>query len=209
TTYDKNGQAIAFGTLTNEMRASKILTSTTQGEISATKGGQKLLSFGMSCRLAKINSCGFGGIASVGPLNQSIGVSSEITNFVWEGSSNNGIIAMSAYTGALGALTLHKGSGDSWRIGGGTKVASLKGGFFETVDIEVLNVHGGLTLKDARADAAGSTGFDTRLGMMGGRVTQLSTRKTFAKFSTDATGSGSIDYSDASTGKIALFIILS
>jgi hypothetical protein len=209
TTYDTGGKAVAFATLSNQTTLGTPTLSVTTGSVALSRGGSQVFSFGLSCSYSAKNSCGFGGIAAVPQLPQSLGVSATIQNFVASGSSNTGAVALNAYAGAPGSLKLSQGSNNSWTIGGGSLVAGVTGGFFEVVDAKALNVQGALTVKDAQRDATTSTGFTTRKGIWGGMVDQTSTRKQFATFSTDAVGTGAIKYSDGSNGNIAFFIITS
>lgn len=64
TTYDPNGKAVAFGTLTNHTQLGSTTTSVTQGTISKSRGGPSALAFGLSCSLANNNACSFGGVAA-------------------------------------------------------------------------------------------------------------------------------------------------
>jgi uncharacterized lipoprotein YbaY len=209
TTYDPSGKAVVFGALLNTTKLGSTTTSVTQGTISRSRGGPTALAFGLSCSLATKNSCGFGGIAATPGLTQSLGVSASLHNFVASGTANDGVVGMTAYSGPLGGLKLRQGSGTSWTVSGGSRVADFTGTFKEQVEAKALDVRGSVSLKDARLGATTSAGFNTRAGIDSGSVRQISSGKQFATFSTDAVGSGTIQYSDTSTGKIAFFIVTS
>jgi hypothetical protein len=138
-----------------------------------------------------------------------LGVSAAIGNFVASGSTDTGTVSLKAYAGAPGTLKLHRGPALSWTVAGGTLAAGVTGGFSEFVEPKALNVQGSLVVHDAQRDADTMAFFGTRKGIESGTVDQHSTRKHFTGFSTDAAGSGTIDYSDGSKGNIAFFIITS
>jgi hypothetical protein len=208
TTYDPNGKAVAFGSLQNSTTLGTTATSVTTGSISRSHDGKNALKFGLSCTLANKNSCGFGGIAPLPAIGQSLGVTSALHDFVASGASS-GTTQMTAYTGSLNGLKLSSGTGNSWKISGGSKVTDFAGTFREQVNAKSLNVTGSIVLKDLTLNATTSAAFDTRSGVGSGSVTQTSTGKHFASFSTDAVGTGTVHYSDASTDPIVFFIIVS
>lgn len=205
TTYDANGNAVAFGTLQNST-STTTGHSVTTGSISASRNGTAALQFGLSCTFAQKNACGFGGIAPLPALSQSLGVTASLQDFVAAGPSS-GTVAMTAYAGSLNGLKLSSGTGNSWKISGGSKVTDLAGTFKEQVNAKSLNVTGSVVLKDHMLDATTSAAFDTRTGIGSGVVTQTSTGKHFGSFSTDAAGTGSMQYSDGSSSSIIFFII--
>jgi hypothetical protein len=217
TTYDPNGKAVAFGALVNTTKLGSPTTSVTTGSISLSRGGATVLAFGLSCSLSASNSCGFGGLTAIAALKQSLGVSADLQNFVASGKSSNGVVGMTAYSGALGGLKLREGPGTSWRVLGGKKVADFAGKFKESVNPKSLNVTGTIVLATGGSSGTIDTGqgsttsasFDTRAGIGGGVVTQSRTGKRFATFSTDAVGAGSIDYSNGKTGDIVFYVITS
>lgn len=208
TTYDPNGKAVAFGSLQNSTTLGSTTNSVTTGSISRSRHGQMALQFGLSCTLAQKNSCGFGGIVLLPGFGQSLGVTAALNDFVASGASS-GTVAMTAYTGSLNGLKLSSGTGNSWKISGGSKVTNLAGTFKEQVNAKSLNVTGSVVLKDLTLNATSSAAFDTRSGIGSGVVTQTSTGKQFGSFSTDAVGTGSMQYSDGSSGAIVFFIITS
>jgi hypothetical protein len=206
TTYDGNGTAVAFGSLQNSTTLGSMTNSVTTGSISRTRHGTAALQFGLSCTLAQKNACGFGGIAPLEVFGQSLGVTASLHDFVASGPSS-GTVAMTGYTGSLNGLKLVQGTGNSWKISGGSKVTDLTGTFREQVNAKSLNVTGSVVLKDPMLGATSSAAFDTRTGIGSGVVTQTSTGKHFGSFSTDAAGTGSMQYSDGSSSSIILFII--
>jgi hypothetical protein len=208
TTYSTAGKPVAYATTeTKGTLSAAVDRATTTGSISLTPTGPDVLSFGLSCTLASNNACGFGGIATVS-AQQALGVSTTLNGFS-TGGTKTGTVALHAYQGAPGTLKLIQGKGNAWSISGGTLAATQDGTFLETVDPNSFNVSGTLALKDALANASTTAGFATRTGISDGIVSQTSTSKHFATYSTDAAGSGTIDYSDGSTGTIVFFIITS
>jgi hypothetical protein len=207
TTYSGSGKPVAYATLSTKGVLGATDQATTTGSISLTPTGPAVLAFGLSCTLAATNSCGFAGIATVSET-QALGVSSTLNGFVTSGS-NTGSVALRAYQGAPGALKLVRGAGNAWAISGGTLAATQTGSFVEMVNPNSLNVGGTLALSDSLAGANTTAAFGTRTGIGNGAVSQTSTSKQFASYSTNAVGSGTIGYSDGSTGNIVLFIIVS
>ncbi|MBV8148211.1 MAG: hypothetical protein JO092_03880 [Candidatus Eremiobacteraeota bacterium] len=207
TTYSTSRKPVAYATISTKGSLGATDQATTTGSISLTPTGPAVLAFGLSCTLSATNSCGFGGIATV-TTAQALGVSSTLNGFVISGT-NTGKVALRAYQGAPGALKLVRGAGNSWAISGGTLAATQAGSFVENVDPSSLNVSGTLALSDSLAGASTAGNFGTRTGIGNGAVSQTATSKQFATYSSDAVGSGTIGYSDGSTGNIVLFIIVS
>ncbi len=207
TTYSSSGKPVAFATIAANGTLGATTQFTTTGGIALTRTGPAILTFGLSCTLASSNSCGFGGIATVSST-QSLGVSSSLHGFVASGTGS-GTVALNAYTGAPGSLSLVHAKDDTWKISGGSLAATQNGSFHESVKSASLNVSGSLNLSDSLANASTSANFGTRTGIGNGVVSQTSTGKSFATYSTDAAGSGEIHYSDGSTGDIVFFIITS
>jgi len=214
-THDPAGKVVAYATLTNQTKLASTTTSVTQGNIRVKNGPSA--QYGLSCSLATNNTCGFGGVVPIPSLKQSLGFVSSLQNFVASGSSKNGVVNATAYTGATDTLKLHQGSGTSWKISGGSRAGVLSGTFKEKVDAKALDVDGSVLLNTAGKPgviddgqaATTAVSFGTRSGIAQGTVRQTSSGKRFATFSTDAVGSGAIDYSSGSTGTIAFFIVAS
>jgi PBP1b-binding outer membrane lipoprotein LpoB len=209
-TYAKNGKATSYAKLTNTTTlGAKSTYSVTQGTVALSQTGPSVLSFGLSCNLAQDNDCGFGGVVSIGSSKSEVGVEASLHNFVASGKSTNGLASLNAFQGKPGSLKLVQEPRVAWRIVGGTAVAALSGTFDENVNAQSFDVTGSVALHDDGADASTSDSFGTRTGIAGGKVVQSSTLQTFASFAADATGTGSIHYSNGSIGHIAFFIITS
>jgi hypothetical protein len=209
TTYDTSGRPVAYATTegTSKIAGSNSTTVLTGG-VSASKTGPAFLSFGLTCNVAQAasgpNSCGFGALSNLPAATSAFGVTSQIDGFVASGPGS-GTVALSAYTGKPGSLTLKQGKGDGWIVSGGRAVVRQTGTFSETVDDSTYAVDVALSVKDKLHDANSSV----RLGDegMSGKVYQTSVGLTAASFRTTPLGSGSIDYSNGTTGKIVFFIV--
>ncbi|HTX59196.1 MAG TPA: hypothetical protein VMH02_05910 [Verrucomicrobiae bacterium] len=208
TTYDQAGKAVAYGTLSNKTTLGSATQSVTRGQLSRTADGPAVAAFGLSCTLAKKNACGFGGLVAVSQ-QQSIGVTAMLQNFVESGSASDGVVAMTGYTGTPASLALARGKGNAWVIRGGSVVADWNGTFTENVDAQSLEVDGTLAIRDSVAGADVAEKFGLRSGVADGSVGLASTGRRLATYATDAAGTGSITYSDKSTGNITFFIIRS
>lgn len=205
TTYATSGKPVAYATLATKGKLGVTDQTTTTGTISTSPGGPAVAAFGLSCTLAATNRCGFGGVATISP-SQALGVTSTLDGFSTSGT-HTGTVALLAYQGAPGTLKLVAGKGNAWAISGGTLAAAQTGTFLESVDPNSLEANGTLAMSDSQAGASTALAFGTRTGIAGGFVAQTATSKHFATYSANAAGSGSIDYSNGSTGNIALFII--
>jgi hypothetical protein len=207
TFYDTNGKAVAYGTLSNKTTLTNPgAHGVTTGTIAQKRGGSGL-SFGLTCTFAKTSDCGFGGVAPVSS-SQALGVATTLDGFTGQGSVTGGTTTVDGYTGTPGALKLTQGSGDTWKIRGGKLAVSLLGTFDENVDATSFDVTGSLNLQDAKNNALVTLAFGTRTGIQKGSVSSLAQGIGYATFSTDATGTGTIDYSSG-TGNIVLFLITS
>jgi hypothetical protein len=209
TAYDTRGDAVAYARFTtNGTVASTGAHAVTTGTVSRTPAGPAQLQFGLTCTLAATNDCGFGGVVAVASRSQSLGVAAALNGFTGKGAAN-GTVSLKGYGGALGALTLKRGGGDAWTVRGGSLIASTAGTFDERVNQKGLDVTGHLHLKDPAANAGVSLAFGTRTGISHGAVDSLTPAKLYATFGTDATGTGSIAYSQGPGGRIVFFIIQS
>lgn len=207
TAYSTRGSAVAYATFSSDGTATPSGAQlVTTGTVSQTPHGAAQLSFGLTCTLGTANECGFGGIAPDASLAESIGATATISGFTGSGNAT-GKTAVKAYSAALGALKLAQGSGNSWTVRGGALVASPAGTFTESVDRAGLDATGTLQLSDSPNNAGAGLAFATRSGISQGRVDSLSPAASFSSFSTDATGTGSIAYSQGPGARILFFII--
>jgi hypothetical protein len=207
--FNSRGRRVGFGTIANTTTVSStgVTQSVSNGTISNKPNGGVGLTFGMTCTYANANTCGFGGIVPVSS-SQSLGVSAILSGFTGSGKSN-GTVSITGYSGSAGGLKLAQGSGDSWKITGGSPIVSQKGTFDENVNQKSLDVQGNLAVKDGGNNAAVTLSFATRSGIKHGDVSSISPSKLYATFSADETGTGAIAYSEGPAGRIRFFIIQS
>lgn len=211
TAYDRAGQAVGYGKITGLAKVQGSFSTTTiTGDLSQTPSGPGVLSFGLTCTLQQktdSGSCGFGGLSNVpNASSTSFAVSTQFDNFVGTGRGS-GTVALNAYTGKAGSLSLKQGSGIAWNVIGGSHVVAQTGTFDETVNDKTFDVVVGLLLKDHRIDANVSNHLNGQ--GMAGTVFQTSIGRAAASYETDPLGIGAIDYSMGSKGKILLFIVVS
>jgi hypothetical protein len=208
TIYTPRGAAVAFGSLTNTttQSSSGVTRSISSGTFSNKPKGGAVLAFGMTCTYSKTNTCGFAGILPVSS-SESFGVSALLSGFTGNGTVKDGTASISAYTGSGGGLKIAQGTGDRWKVNGGTRTISATGTFDETVNQKTLDVNGTLAMEEASKNAKATLSFGTRSGIKNGHVTSINPPTPFASFSTDETGTGAIAYSQGPAARIILFII--
>jgi hypothetical protein len=208
TVYTIRGRAVAFGALTNKttQTSAGVTRSISSGTFSDKPNGGAVLSFGMTCTYSKTNTCGFAGIVPVSS-SEAFGVSSLLSGFTGNGTVTDGKASISAYSGSNTGLKIAQGTGDQWKVNGGTRVISATGTFDETVNQKTLDVTGSLAMEEASKNAKATLSFGTRSGIKDGHVTSINPHAPFASFSTDETGTGAIAYSQGPAARIILFII--
>ncbi len=207
TTYDPNGKAVAYGNVSGTSHVNGSASRTVlSGNLRSTPSGPDLLAFGLTCDLGGgANECGFGAVNGLAVQGTDLGFEFSLDGFVGSGAGS-GHVALKAVAGKPGSLSLKKGFGHTWIVTGGSNVVDEGGTYQERVhpnyaiDVQV-------SLADTAADAASGIGLTSK--GMSGSVVQSSIARTAATFHTAPDGSGSIAYSDGTTGRIVLFIVAS
>ena len=205
------GAQIAYNTLGGTVTKSGGTTSfSVTGTAAPSQTAPATASFGLSCsQTGAADTCGFGGIQNVSLLNAEFG-NTFTFNGTQSGATNSGAAALKAYVSGLNSMTLSAGTFPTWTItGGGNPLINSSGTFTVTVGAFNLATAIGITLNDQTADASATSNMTNGpFGRSSGGVTQISNGASAAFFGIDGTGTGSILYSDGSTGAIQGFIIL-
>jgi hypothetical protein len=208
TTYDPKGNRIDYGVLSGTLvRGSTSSQLDITAALSRAKGAPPRAHFGLSCTLGTTNACGFGAIQSITP-GESTGATAALSGIITSGTTDSGKVTAEAYTGSPGALVLKPGKNNTWVVSGGKRRAGQSGTFSESVNPKALKIKIRLALTDL-VNPVGSLSTRDRNGITG-HVLLLTpgTVLKYAKFQTDAVGTGTITYHGGSTGKIALFFVL-
>lgn len=214
TEYSVSGAFLDYVTLT--MNMSGIGTSAPQFSLQATSAAnstaQPTVQFGVACGLGSSSSlaCGFGGVDTVQALSQDEGVTLNLaasattsTTSVTVPVSGNA----AAYTGATGALKLTPGTFPAWTISGGTlsDSATLNGQFSYSTAGVIAGAS--LTLTDSADDGTVTLTAGGTPETIAGTIKQTDTGKQVATFSVDASGNGTITYSNGTTGTIQNWVV--
>ncbi len=178
----------------------------TTGWIAQKPHGPRVVKFGLTCMLGHADKCGFASVATIGSHKPSFAVAGQLDNFTALGRAR-GSASVQAYEGRSGTLSLAMGSGTSWVVTGGERVASSSGRFEEEAKAPQLSVSGRADLRDSRAHAQTQVYFGTPTGIAPSAVYELPTQRLESTFSTDGSGDGKIGYSNGSRASIEFFLI--
>jgi hypothetical protein len=165
-------------------------------------------SLGVACNVATNSlGCGIAAIASESALSQDLGALMGFTTSASTSANGNVTVPItgsaSAYTGALGALSLAQGTFPNFTISGGSLAQSgTFNGTFTFASTGVL-VSGSFTLTDSATDGTvtvASSG--TPATSVSGTIKRTSTGQVVATFTTDGAGNGTITYGNGTTAQI-------
>jgi len=210
--YNTSGSLIAYQTfqemLTDIGTSSAAISIRTANSASQSASPFELLN--MACTIGSSNiGCGSGEIVHNQALNQDQGESALMT--VSESATNTAVTlpitgSGTQYTGNLNALSITAGTFPAWILSGGTAAgaASFSGQIvYSTVG---LPMSGTLTVTDAANNATVTLTLNGT--QSSGVVTQTSSGTTFATFTIDQYGNGTITYANGTTADISQWQIV-
>ncbi len=211
--YTSSGTIYDYATLalTITVTGANTGTITVQGTDAPSPSAAQTAAAGVAC---SINSnsvgCGVGAVAHEAAASQDLG---DTLTFNATVSTTSSAVALaingtgSSFAGSLNALSLSAGVFPSWVVTGGTTVdtASFNGSVNFTTSGYVTGMT--LTLSDAADDGTVTIAASGTPAVITGTVKQTSTGQTLATFTTDASGNGTITYSNGTTATITNWIV--
>lgn len=212
--YSTTGAQTAYETLQMALTftgTGSISTVSLQMTDAVSPTSPQLGSVGFSCGVGSNSAnCGAGVVAHSQALNGDAGAT---VSLALSGTTQSGLVTvpvnltLSAYTGGLNALSLAAGTFPNWTISGGTlaDTASVAGQLAFTTSGMLAS--GTLTLTDA-SDHASVTMTTSTTGTTG-VVSDTATSTTVATFTVDASGNGTVKYSDGTVGQIVNWQVVS
>lgn len=213
TQYTQSGTPFAYNTIAMSLTGIGTASAGISIEITdaATATSPQLGVVGVACGIATgASACGFGAVAHDQAANSDVGMT--IADNVSVATGQGGLIDVTltgsgaAYSGALNALSLTAGTFPAWAVSGGSAVDSttVSGQLAFTPALQFAS--GTLTLTDS--SDLGSASFTIATTGGNGSITDTATGKVVATFSVDATGTGTITYSNGTTGTISNWVLL-
>lgn len=204
------GAIVAYNTLSGTVSKSAGTTSfSVTGSAAPNPSAPASASFGLSCSsTGNSNSCGFGGIQNISPLNIELG-NTFTFNGTQTGNVNTGGAALKAYASAPNAMTLSPSGATSWTItGGGNPVINDTGVFSITIGQFNLATAIAIALSDGTADAGATANMaGGPFGNTSGGVTQISNGASASFIGLDGIGNGTVLFSDGHVESVAGFIV--
>lgn len=213
TYYTSSGQVYDYTTLSLAITetASNTGTISLLGTDAPSPTAAQTAAIGVACSInSNAIGCGFGGVAHVASASQDLGDTLSF-NATISSAANSTTLAMSgtdtSFAGSLNTLSLSAGTFPNWVVSGGSTVdnASFTASLTYTTSGNLTTMT--LTLTDAVDDASVSISASGTPAVITGTVKQTSTGQTVATFTTDASGNGTITYSNGTTATITNWVV--
>ncbi len=211
--YTSAGQVYDYATLTLTITD----TGANSGTLSvhatdaASATAPQTSATGVSCSISSTSiGCGSGAVAHEASLSTDFGDTLAFNASVSSTSSTATVVISgtgSSFSGSLNALSLSAGTFPAWIVTGGTTldIASFSGSVTFASSGAVASIT--LTLTDAANDGTVAISASGSPAVITGTVKQTDTGTTLATFTVDASGNGTITYSNGTTAPITNWIV--
>jgi hypothetical protein len=214
TYYSTSGQVYDYTTV----RLSITSPTANSGTISAlatdapSATAAQSAAVGIACSFATTSlGCGFGDVVHEAAASQDLG-STLAFNATASGSATTETVSIngtgSAFSGSLNALTLSAGTFPAWVVGGGSTIDTVTFNGTETFTSSGDLTAIALTVSDAADDGTVTMSAGGTPVVISGTVKQTDTGQTLATFTVDASGNGTITYSNGTTAPISNWNVL-
>ncbi len=207
TSYGATGAVTSYENLTLTLGGVGTAAETLSVEIAtAANATSKAVSdVGMSCTMSASLACGIGALNHDAAADDDLGATMLLT--ISAAAATGGLTnvtlngSVGGYTGSLNSTILSQGVFPAWNISGGTvsDTATISG----TVSMTSAGAATSGTVSVTDSADHGSAAFTASISGGTGVITDTATPTTVATFTVDASGNGTIQFSDGTTGKIS------
>lgn len=176
-------------------------------DISTTASAPSLGQLGLACALSTSLNCGVAVVGNVGSTAEQ-GVDMTLGATETPGSAGSYTVALTlsaqGYTSGAGAMAIAPATFPAWTISGGTLSAALSG----TMSVGYAANGSSTSLSATFTDPQYGTAVSLSATSTGISGSISRTGTSYGSFTTDASGNGTITYSNGATGQIADWIIV-
>jgi len=214
TQYTRAGAVNQYNTISGTLAG--VGTSNVQLSLqvtdAASSSSPQIAVAGLSCNVSlTAQSCGSGAVAHRASLSEDFGATinasasgltvGSATTFVFSGNG-------ASYKGGYGALTLKQGAFPAWAVTGGTVTDAVTLSAQLTFNSAGILTGGSLSLVDSGDDATVNIVASGSPLVITGVIKQADNGQTVATFNVDASGNGTITYSNGSTFAIVAWQVM-
>lgn len=202
--YRSGNLSFTFNSALTAITAISILMS----DIATSQTAPSIGELGLACALSSSVSCGVAAVENVASGGEQ-GVNLNVSGSETAGANGTYSVQITlnaqAYTGASNSMTIAQGTLPAWTISGGTLFDSLTGNANVAYAANGIPTSAAVNLTDPQYNTTVSL-TATQNGLTG-LVQRGST--TYATFSVDLSGNGTITYDGGATGQIQNWLIVS
>lgn len=211
-TYAQSGAQLAYASGTLSVTMNSALTTATamsiqMNDIASSPTAPSQGQLGLACGLTSSLNCGYAIVANVANSGEQ-GVNMTLGATETPGTSGSYTVTLNlnaqSYTGGAGSMSIAQAAFPAWSISGGTLANSLAGSM--TVGYAANGSPTSLSASFTDPVYATTVSLSATTSGISGTITKGTT--SFATFSVDMNGNGTISYSDNTTGKIEDWMIV-